>query len=219
MKCPRCLSPVQIAQGYCHECGFSAATLQSYLGDQWVRLERITDPGHCLRLEEVRQLEIVLDNFERALPQAFFAVYLGVLPSGLNVSELGFWLLNQGAFNTHQMMKRNDFGSVLVVDPVMKSLAITMGYSIEGHFSESSLTSMLGKACEHLRHGDYSGSIESLIHQVDKELRLHAKPRHWQPDAQADPAIDVQPLRNGHRNPANHEYADSDPQPTIAKQS
>ena len=184
-----------------------------------MRLERITDPGHCLRLEEVRQLEIVLDNFERALPQAFFAVYLGVLPSGLNVSELGFWLLNQGAFNTHQIMKRNDFGSVLVVDPVMKSLAITMGYSIEGHFSESSLTSMLGNACEHLRHGDYSGSIKSLIHHVDKELRLHAQPRRWQPDAQADPAIEVQPLRNGHRNPAEQGSADSDPQTMIAKQS
>ena len=208
MKCPHCLCPVQNAQGYCLECGFSGATLQSYLGDQWVRLERITDAAHCLRLEEMRHLEIVLDDFEHALPQAFFAVYLGVLPSGLNVAELGFWLLNQGAFNTHQMMKRNDFGSVLVLDPSARSIGITLGYSIEGHFEGQGLTAMLSRACEFLKHGDYSGALQSIIQNVGKELQKHGKASQWRPEPQSGTSIQVQPLRSGHRTTVGNELAE-----------
>src|SRR6476660_6620455 len=97
MKCPRCQASVHPGQTSCPACGFSATLLHNYLGNQWVRLERITDAAHCLRLEDTRRVEIILDDFERSFPQAFFAVYLGTLPNNLNVAELGFWLLNQGA--------------------------------------------------------------------------------------------------------------------------
>ena len=130
MKCPRCQASVRPAQTSSSACGFSATTLHNYLGNQWVRLERITDAAHCLRLEDARRLEIILDDFERTYPQAFFAVYLGTLPTNLNVAELGFWLLNQGAFNTHSVSRRNDFGIVLVVDPSTKTACITLGLSL-----------------------------------------------------------------------------------------
>lgn len=211
MKCPRCQTSVRAEQTTCSACGFSATLLHNYLGNQWVRLERITDAVHCLRLEDTRRLEIILDDFERSFPQAFFAVYLGSLPSSLNVAELGFWLLNQGAFNTPSVSRRNDFGIVLVVDPSAQTASITLGYAIEKYFSPKIITCMMQTIGGHLRKGAFRMAIESSCIRAGEVLRKHARHTQWQPDASVltDSASDIglQPLRGGNRSasrpPAN----------------
>lgn len=204
MKCPRCQASVRAEQNSCSACGFSATLLHSYLGNQWVRLERITDAAHCLRLEDTRHLEIILDDFERTFPQAFFAIYLGSLPSNLNVAELGFWLLNQGAFNTHSVSRRNDFGTVLVVDPSAQTASITLGYAIEQFFSTKIIGRMMQTIGGHLRKGAFSQAIEASCSRTAEVLRKHARYTQWQPDAtvSADSIADIglQPLRSGHRS-------------------
>jgi uncharacterized membrane protein YgcG len=203
MKCPRCPASVHPEQTSCSACGFSAILLHSYLGNQWVRLERITDAAHCLRLEDTRRAEIILDDFERNFPQAFFAVYLGTLPGNLSVAELGFWLLNQGAFNTHSVSRRNDFGIVLVVDPSAHTACITLGYAIERCFSSKSITRMMQTIGNHLRQGAFGMAIEASCLRAGEVLRKHARGMQWQPDAapmaDALPDIGLQPLRGGHR--------------------
>lgn len=212
MKCPRCQASVRSEQTTCSACGFSATLLHSYLGNQWVKLERITDAAHCLRLEDTRRLEIILDDFERSFPQAFFAIYLGTLPSNLNVAELGFWLLNQGAFNTHSVSRRNDFGIVLVVDPTAKTACITLGYAIENCFSPKIITRMMQTIGGHLGKGAFGMAIEASCIRVGDVLRKHARGMQWQPDASvmADSVADIglQPLRGGHRS-ASRPLADS----------
>ncbi|MHB1078294.1 MAG: TPM domain-containing protein [Prosthecobacter sp.] len=211
MKCPRCQARVRSEQTTCSACGFSATLLHSYLGNQWVRLERITDAAHCLRLEDTRRLEIILDDFERSFPQAFFAIYLGTLPNTLNVAELGFWLLNQGAFNTPSVSRRNDFGIVLVVDPSAQTACITLGYAIENCFSPKIITRMMQTIGSHLRKGAFGMAIEASCLRAGEVLRKHARPTQWQPDASAltDSASDIglQPLRGGHRS-ASRSLAD-----------
>ncbi|MBE7493370.1 MAG: hypothetical protein HS117_00335 [Verrucomicrobiaceae bacterium] len=199
MKCPRCRCAVQSGIEFCRECGFSAATLQAYLGGQWVRLERITDAAHCLRLEAIRHLEVVLDDFERGFPQAFFAVYLGVLPNGLSVGELGFWLLNQGAFNTPQVAKRNDFGTILVLDPSTGAAAVTFGYAIEEYFTARNFAGVLKRARDQVRHQDPAGMVETLVAGVSSILRRQARLVRWVPDLTEGASIRVQPLKGGHR--------------------
>lgn len=201
MKCPHCYSPCPPEAESCAACGFSAAALCGYLGEQWVKLERITDAAHCLRLEDTRQCEVVMDDFERTFPQAFFAAYLGMLPSGLNASELGFWLLNQGAFNTPQMQKRNDYGVVMVLNLTTKDLSVTFGYAIERFFDERSLRVMLQATLELLKAQDYGAAITTLIAEVSKVLRKQARRQPWKPDTTCGtPELAVQPLRNGHRS-------------------
>ncbi len=204
MKCPRCQASVQSEQITCSACGFSATLLHSYLGNQWVRLERITDAAHCLRLEDTRRIEIILDDFERSFPQAFFAIYLGALPNNFNVAELGFWLLNQGAFNTHSVSRRNDFGMVLVVDPSAQTASITLGYAMENFFSPKNITRMMQTIGSHLRKGAFGMAIESSCIRAGEVLRKHARYMQWQPDAAvpADSVSDIglQPLRGGHRS-------------------
>ncbi|MBL9133749.1 MAG: hypothetical protein JNG86_21240 [Verrucomicrobiaceae bacterium] len=199
MKCPHCQTQVHHGLEYCVECGFSAAMLRSYLGDQWVRLERITDAAHCLRLEEIRRVEVLLDDFERALPQAFFAIYVGVLPAGLNVAELGFWLLNQGAFNTQQVTKRNDYGTVLVIDAASLQAGLTLGYAIEKFFPEKLLRKILDSTVRSLRQKHFGEVIRTLTCAVRQTLMRHARPGPWHPDTMMNTGIQVQPLRQGHR--------------------
>jgi len=204
MKCPRCQSSVHPEQTSCPACGFSATLLHCHLGNQWVRLERITDAAHCLRLEDTRRVEVILDDFERSFPQAFFAVYLGTLPNNLNVAELGFWLLNQGAFNTHSVSRRNDYGMVLVVDPAAQTACITLGYAIEACFSPKIITRMMQTVGSHLRKGAFGMAIEASCIRAGEVLRKHARYMQWQPEAAvvADGPSDIglQPLRGGHRS-------------------
>ncbi|MBB5032073.1 TPM domain-containing protein [Prosthecobacter vanneervenii] len=203
MKCPRCLASVLPEQTTCSTCGFSAKILHNYLGNQWVRLERITDVAHCLRLEDTRRAEIVLDDFERSFPQAFFAVYLGALPSNMNVAELGFWLLNQGAFNTHSVSRRNDFGIILVIDPVAKTACFTLGYAVEHCFRQRTLSRMLQNLGSHLRKGAYGAAIEASCLSAGAALKKYARSMQWQPESapvsDSMSGIGLQPLRSGHR--------------------
>lgn len=202
MKCPHCHASVQPLQNSCSACGFSAGLLHSYLGNQWVRLERITDAAHCLRLEDARKIEIVLDDFERSFPQVFFAAYLGVLPKVMSVAELGFWLLNQGAFNTHSVDRRNDFGMVLVVDPSTHTASLSLGYAIEGWLG-SDVTHIMRSTGSHLRKGAFGMAIETACHKCAELLKKHARAKNWKPAAApaagAVPDMGLQPLRGGHR--------------------
>ncbi|WP_409215552.1 TPM domain-containing protein [Prosthecobacter sp.] len=174
--------------------------LHNYLGNQWVRLERITDAAHCLRLEDMRNAEVILDDFERIFPQAFFAAYLGVLPNGLTVAELGFWLLNQGAFNTHSVSRRNDYGIVLVADPAAQTVSITLGYAIEKWFSDGVISRILQTTGSHLNRGAFGMAIENACSRSAEQLRKHAHSMEWQPDATTPPDMALQPLRGGHKS-------------------
>lgn len=202
MKCPRCQGDVMVQQKTCNTCGFSATLLHGYLGNQWVKLERITDAAQCLRLEETRKAEVALDDYERCFPQAFFATYLGVLPNYLNVAELGFWLLNQGAFNTPSVSRRNDFGIVLVVDPSSLSASLTLGYAVEACFGKGRAQQILQTVGKLLAAGAYGQAIETACSSCADVLRKHAKIAPWSPASPSggsQPDMGLQPLRGGHK--------------------
>lgn len=203
MKCPQCTAPVTPLQRACTRCGFTATTLHPLLGNQWIRLERITDAAHCLRLEDTRQAEVVLDDFERSFPQAFFATYLGIISNNLSPAEVGFWLLNQGAFNTHSLQKRNDFGIVLVVDPSAKAVSISLGYAVEACFSERTLSKILNESGIHLSAGRFGKAIETVCLSCARHLKRLAKSSQWTPDHNLGQGMGLEPLRGGHR-PASH---------------
>jgi len=174
MKCPHCFSEVTSGHSHCSQCGFSSAAIRAYLGSDWVRLERITDNSQRLSLRDTRHLETVLDDFERRFPQCFLAAYLGALPGTLTVSDLGFWLINHGAFHTHQISRRNDFGIVLVVDPLRQSACFTVGYALEQMLPESMLGGILERLRQPLKREEFSAVIETALRRIEKALRARA---------------------------------------------
>lgn len=210
MKCPRCNEQVGPQQSCCGTCGFSATLLHSYLGNQWVKLERITDAAHCLRLEDSRRVEVILDDFERSFPQAFFAAYLGVLPNKLNVAELGFWLLNQGAFNTPSISRRNDFGIILIVDPAMHTACLTLGYAIEKWFTHNAVQRILQVVSNELAHGAFGMAIERACLLCGALMKKHSRRVDWEPAQHSSmgssPDMGLATLRGSHK-PASRPLA------------
>ena len=142
-----------------------------------MRLDRLTDTAHCLRLRDRRQVEAQLDDFERRFPQVFFAVYFAVLPTGYTVGEVGFWLLNHAAFGTHDVAKRNEFGIVLVVDPGTKQAGITLGYAIEAVAAKLNIEGLLKRMAGCFAHGNHGKAVSLAIAQLDRVLRSIGRPQ------------------------------------------
>lgn len=174
------------------------------LGAEWIRLERITDSLNCLSLKEQRCLEIRLDEFERDLPQCFLAVFIGALPAGLTAGDLGFWLINHGAFHTQQIAKRNDFGVTFVIDCQHHQAAITVGYALEGLLNAASTRGILNQLRNFLTRQHYGQATGRAVELIRKRLTGAGKSELPMPPAGLVVAdlsdIGLQPLRAAHRS-------------------
>lgn len=205
MKCPHCSSLLGADAAVCGACGFSSRTVRSLLGGDWVRLERITDSSRRLSLRETRHLETCLDDFERTFPQCFFAIYLGPLPDSMTSGDLGFWMLNHGAFQNQRLCKRNEFGIALVVDTLGLCAALTVGYALEPFLPAASLERTLQNAAPKFRRGALADAIEVMVRHASGNLRRAARRAPLMPDdgpavtAEAG-ALGFEPLRNKHRH-------------------
>jgi hypothetical protein len=218
VNCPHCHTPLSAQIEVCGGCGFHARALAVCLGDQWVKLDRITDAANCLRLEDVRGCEEALDDLERQFPQVFLAIYTGVLPSGLSPAEVGFWLLNQGAFTTTHLMKRNDYGAAVVLDPATRCLSISLGYGLEQILGSDASMRLLKAAVPMLRRQAFGEAMQRIIAELARKLRREARCLQWTPDAAAsEPAAQMQPLRSGHRPALRPHESSFTSQPTRSK--
>lgn len=177
MKCPQCDSQLSDRAACCSNCGFNALTSSARHGDHLVRLERLTDAAHCISLRDRRKLEARLDDFERRFPQVFLAVYFGVLPQGLRVAEVGFWLLNHAAFGTHDISKRNEFGIVIVVDPAASTACFSLGYAVEALADQIKPVDILERMRGSLTLSHYAGAVEKAVCLLDRRLRSAGKPQ------------------------------------------
>lgn len=205
MNCPHCSAILDLNADECRACGFSVATVRVLLGAEWIRLERITDSLNCLSLKEERSLEISLDEFERDFPQCFLAVFIGALPAGLTAGDLGFWLINHGAFHTQQIAKRNDFGVTFVIDCQHHQAAITVGYALERLLTSVSTGSILNQLRGLLTRQHYGQAAGRAVELIRKRLAETGKTEPPQPPSGRIVAdlsdMGLQPLRAAHRSP------------------
>lgn len=151
-------------------------------------------------------MEIRLNDFERSFPQLFFAAYLGVLPNSICVSELGFWLLNHGAFETPSLSRRNDFGLLVVIDPASKHVSLTVGYALEEFFQHERVLKVLRTAAKSLSHGAFATAITSICEGCCQVLRKKGRRTVWTPapalGSESLGKLGLEALRGGHRTAA-----------------
>ncbi|MCB1224742.1 MAG: hypothetical protein KDK99_02915 [Verrucomicrobiales bacterium] len=209
MKCPHCQSLLAANTARCPGCGFCEQALSSYLGDQWVRLERLTDRAHALPMADSQRLLHQMDAFERQFPQVFLAIYIGSLPPLLNPVELGMWLLNHGAFSTHQFAKRNEYGMVCTLDPAAQRFGFAVGYALEKVLPEPTLERISLEMKEHLAQGHLAAALEGLLARLERIYRRHGQPQSAQleeailPGRAGNPRdFGLTPLRQGHQSKA-----------------
>lgn len=214
MNCPRCQHVIAPTAPRCGACDFDLQSVREILGDQWVRLEHLTDAAHCLRLRERRRVETALDDFGRQFPQVFLALYFGVLPHGLSVTEAGFWLLNHAAFATNSMEKRNDFGLVIVIDPSTASAGIALGYALEPFLPAGFLKPVLASVSSQFSQCAYGAALEQIVARIAKRLRAAGTAQPPQADAWSPPLesrnMGLAPLR-ATREPAQGSTRQEEP--------
>lgn len=216
MKCPHCETTLPSQAESCPDCGFNAGTSCARHGDHWVRLDRLTDAAHCLSLRDRRKVEAHLDDFERRFPQVFFAVYFGVLPQGVRVAEVGFWLLNHAAFGTHDIEKRNEFGIVMVIDPAAGAACFSLGYAIEALAGKMDINGILTRIRRFLTRSDYGEAVERAIGDLDRQLRSVGRAKLRDPRSSSIHTVSsdlgLSPLRPATRSErAQHESSQSQP--------
>jgi hypothetical protein len=171
MECPRCSVKFAAAPEVCPHCGFSLPALTKAVGCDLFGLKRLTDEAHCLKLNESREIEALLEDFEQRFPQVFIALYLGVLPVPFSVRELAFLLLNRGAFATREHARLNEFAVAFVIDPVARTASLMTGYSLERWLPSRKLLRMLRSIRTCLWHGEYVSAVSTTVHRLDKRLR------------------------------------------------
>ncbi len=175
MACPRCGKSHSQPTPSCPSCGFSLEVLSTILGSDMVKLDRLTDKAHCLRLREAQALESALDGFERRFPQVFVGVYLGVLPPAFKLNELTFWLLNHAAFNVPDYRKLNEFAVVVIIDPVARTAALNVGYALDRWLPQDRLAAILRSMRTRLWHGEYVDAVMTALAGIEKSLKRGAK--------------------------------------------
>lgn len=175
MDCPGCGCELSETPDQCTDCGFCLSSLTPLLGSGTARLERLTDEAHCLRLRESRQIEALMDDFQRRFPQVYLALFLGVLPGHINLRELSFWLLNRAAFGGSDQRRLNEYAILLAIDPAAKTATLTVGYALESLLISKQLEKILRSMRTALWHGEYAGAIAHGIAALDKRLRKAAR--------------------------------------------
>lgn len=171
MRCPRCQAHFESALEACGNCGFCLGEVESILGQDQVRLRRLTDRVHCLRLVDSRVLEQRLEIFSRRFPQVFVGVVFGELPSGVNLHELTFWLLNHARLIGEERVWDNDHAVILVIDPVAKIAGLNVGYALEFALPEKYLESLLRNIRTPLWHGEYVDAVTIVLQGLERRLR------------------------------------------------
>ncbi len=175
MRCPRCNNDSSHSEIQCSTCNFELRQLHDLFGRKTVQLERVTDSAHCLRLRDGRDIEALLEEFERTFPQVFVSLYIGVLPTGLKSAEVAFWFLNTAALGTSDYRRLNEYAIVLVLDPVTKSFAVSVGYGLEQALPQKSLEKIMQSLRTQFWHGEHARAIKGCISQLGKRIRQGAK--------------------------------------------
>ena len=175
MKCPKCMRPVDHEAESCYSCGYSEKESAKKFGSNQVLLSRVHDAAHCLRKQEKDVLNSAIDQLELKFPQMLFCAYLGTLPGGLSMSELGFWLLNHGQVKGAEYARPNENAILVILDMNAKKVGISLGYFAESLIAEEESYRALMKARPNLLNGEYGEAIETIFRRLCKVLEKKGK--------------------------------------------
>lgn len=169
------MRPVDHEAESCYSCGYSAITAMAKYGNNQVQMSRVHDAAHCLRKQDRDNLNGVLDGLELRFPQMLFCVYLGTLPEGLTISELGFWLLNHGQVKGAEYARPNDNAVMVIMDVNTKQVGLSLGYFAEMLMDEEEAYRVLMTARPYLVNGEYGMAMSQLFKRLGRILSRKAR--------------------------------------------
>lgn len=155
----------------CPHCRLTLRQLDLKFGAIPLHSRYLTDRAECLPMAELKKLMRLLQAFDKKFPQLLFSVFIADLPPRRNTHEFAFWLANRGRFNRLDAVGADNFDLLLVIDVGTKSAALTAGYGLEDHLSETDLKDALSAGFPHFRDGDIAGGIRACLEWMTQHLR------------------------------------------------
>ncbi|MDB6132959.1 MAG: hypothetical protein JWM59_1202 [Verrucomicrobiales bacterium] len=188
MKCPRCIQPVAPAEESCRRCGYSLEVPDAQLGHGAVSVERLTDADGIFTQAERLSIRAVQQEFERRFPQLFLMVFAGALPAPASPRQFGFWLLNHAAIPDMDVLRPNECGLVLVVDPEAGAAGLTVGYFLESYLGQDELGGVLEAGRKAFAQGRYVTAVREVTRSLTRRLIQRTREAARDPAAFAPPA-------------------------------
>lgn len=159
----------------CRSCGYSLEVTDSQFGHGAVSVERLTDADGNFTQEERNAIGAVQAEFERRFPQLFLMVYVGSPPVPASPGQFGFWLLNHAAVPSLDVLRPNERGLVLVVNPLAGTAALTAGYFLENCLNQKELDALLRSGFREFSRGDYVGAVRVIARRLTEKLCRRAR--------------------------------------------
>lgn len=175
ITCPRCVQSVLPGEDSCRHCGYSLAEADAHFGGGPVAVERLTDADGLLTGRERGAIGVLQREFERQFPQLFLLVYVGSLPVPSGPRQFGFWLLNQAAVPSLDVMRPNEKGLLLVVDPGSGTAALTAGYFLECYLGQEELNGVLEAGRKAFGRQQFVRGIQDIARMLTARLRQAAR--------------------------------------------
>lgn|GEM_PF-2763088 len=101
----------------CLECGLTLGVLDAVNGTGEVVVERVNDISGVLGESGRSLLGAEVARLEACFPQVFVVVHLSALGSVPALRQFGFWLLNRAALAGGSIMRPNENGVLVLIDP------------------------------------------------------------------------------------------------------
>jgi uncharacterized membrane protein YgcG len=146
MNCPYCQAELSELAAECPGCRLNLNRVYALLGAV-PRLEPdLTD--HCETLDKrerrkiLRQLRALRERF----PQLDLQVLCRHFPDEHPFAVYAFWIHNLGGISREQEKAGHNHSVLLILDPVARKSALTVGYGLEPFVSRSELDELLDRA-------------------------------------------------------------------------
>jgi hypothetical protein len=183
IKCPRCVQGVLTGDDFCQHCGYSLGEADSHFGAGPVAVERFTDAEGLFSSRQREEIGAVQREFERRFPQLFLMIYAGALPPPASPRQFGFWLLNQAAIPSLDVLRPNEKGLLLLVDPAAGSATLMAGYFLECYLSQDSLNDILEAGRKAFGKGEVVRGIQLIAERLTTRLCQVAREAVKHPEA------------------------------------
>ncbi|MDB6070362.1 MAG: Psb32 and founding protein of phosphatase [Verrucomicrobiales bacterium] len=146
--------------------------LDAVLGMPLILRAGLHDEAGLLNARETRQVKRALVQFCGRFPQVHVAFLIKEPPTVVPLRTWTFWLFNRGHFSTALDKGFVNRDMLLVLDPVARRMALTVGYGLEPFVGQRDLSAALDSGRAALEAGDWAEACCQVLVALDHGLQV-----------------------------------------------
>jgi uncharacterized membrane protein YgcG len=171
MTCPACDQALTEHDAQCAGCGFSMAVAEHEFGVPPTLQGPVSDPKNVLSRSEKKKLVAFAREIEGRFPQARIVIAVRESPDAESFRAHAFWLFNRSGLCS-QVEKGGACHLIfLLLDPVLKKMAVMPGYGLEPFIGRDALAECLAAAKSSLSAGRFFDGILAALRAIETRLR------------------------------------------------